>query len=580
MKLRNLVLVFAPLLILIAVASAFLSRPSSPLNRKIMILGVDGADWDVLDNLIAEGRTPNFKRVAEGGVRAPLFSLEDYRRSPVIWTSIMTGRLPEDHGVEDFTYRDPGTGDLIPVTSSARKVPALWNILTSHRLRTSVIGMWATFPAETITGSMISDRCAFMACKPGPERVLALETQDQLTWPMELYNEIEPCLDPSTYQIPATLRRSLHQIVDLNKTDRLVFRKEFTDFHADDVHYLKQAFQEDYAKLEIGRRILSSTDALSRPQLYINYFRGTDVVQHFFWRYHEPQDFEPSPADPALFGSLVNDYYEFMDDVLGLHLAFLEPEDSLLIVSDHGAMSQTVLQADLYWSNKTHMPRWRSRTEGLYRALGIAQPALGVHEGLAGVTLAGEGGKNNLAFRLEPQEGGPSLPELRQEVVKRVVGIRILPTDRNLFHLAPDKSTGSDLVFSATHLYDIEYRTNLLVQGAEYPMRDLFLLRKRSGDHRREGVFIGYGADFKAGVTLDEVSVLDIAPLTMALFDLPRGVNMPGMPPEEALNRTAMKWASNQTTRDYAKEWSRKQGAGMQDNAMIEQLKGLGYISN
>src|SRR5512139_822384 len=96
-------------------------KPGSP---KIAVFGVDAADWREIDPLVASGRLPAFarlKRVASLGVlRAdpPLLS-------PIIWTTIATGRPPEDHGVIDFMM-DLRGGAQAPVSGTARRVKAFW----------------------------------------------------------------------------------------------------------------------------------------------------------------------------------------------------------------------------------------------------------------------------------------------------------------------------------------------------------------------------------------------------------------------------------------------------------------------
>ena len=71
---------------------------------------------------------------------------------------MMTGVNPVRHGVLDFIHLRPDTGDKEPITSSERKVPAIWNMATAAGKRSAVFGLWATYPAEPIGGLLVSDR--------------------------------------------------------------------------------------------------------------------------------------------------------------------------------------------------------------------------------------------------------------------------------------------------------------------------------------------------------------------------------------------------------------------------------------
>lgn len=78
-----------------------------------MILGLDGVDPDVVSELVAEGKLPNFERLQREGASARLMSSPPLL-SPIIWTTIATGRQPVDHGIAHFTLEDPATGKTIP----------------------------------------------------------------------------------------------------------------------------------------------------------------------------------------------------------------------------------------------------------------------------------------------------------------------------------------------------------------------------------------------------------------------------------------------------------------------------------
>ena len=77
--------------------------------------------------------------------------------SPMLWNSIATGKRPDKHGILGFMEPDPQTGGVRPVTSTSRKVKAIWNILTQRGYKTHVLGWFAGHPAEPVNGISVSD---------------------------------------------------------------------------------------------------------------------------------------------------------------------------------------------------------------------------------------------------------------------------------------------------------------------------------------------------------------------------------------------------------------------------------------
>jgi len=104
------------------VTTAFGCRPSES-ERLVVLIGLDGASLDVVDELRARGELPTFDRLIRTGTAGPLQSwaskpiMRDHLRrgfwSPIVWTSIATGKIPEKHGVRDFVLPVPGTSSVV-----------------------------------------------------------------------------------------------------------------------------------------------------------------------------------------------------------------------------------------------------------------------------------------------------------------------------------------------------------------------------------------------------------------------------------------------------------------------------------
>ena len=100
-------------------------------HRKILLVGWDAADWKVITPLVDAGKMPNIQRLIEHGVMGNLATLYPVL-SPMLWTSIATGKRPFKHGIHGFSEPDPHTGGIRPITNLSRKTKAVWNILNQN----------------------------------------------------------------------------------------------------------------------------------------------------------------------------------------------------------------------------------------------------------------------------------------------------------------------------------------------------------------------------------------------------------------------------------------------------------------
>ena len=124
--------------------------------QRLLILGWDAADWQVIDPLLARGQMPNLARLVAVGTRADLRTLEP-KLSPILWSTIATGKTADKHGILNFVEPNP-SGEGVRVTSSTtRRTKALWNMLTQRGLRVNVVGWYASHPAEPINGTCVSN---------------------------------------------------------------------------------------------------------------------------------------------------------------------------------------------------------------------------------------------------------------------------------------------------------------------------------------------------------------------------------------------------------------------------------------
>ena len=88
-------------------------------------MGWDAADWKVIHPLMEAGKMPNVRRLVENGARGQMTTLQP-PLSPMLWTSIATGKRPFKHGIHGFSEPAPDGRGVQPVTNLSRKSKALW----------------------------------------------------------------------------------------------------------------------------------------------------------------------------------------------------------------------------------------------------------------------------------------------------------------------------------------------------------------------------------------------------------------------------------------------------------------------
>ena len=161
-------------------------------ERNLLLLAVDGADWDLIDPLMEQGELPHFERLVREGSRARLQSIEPII-SPVVWSTIATGKGPLEHGVLDFLTRG-ADGRPVPVTRLQLKARPVWSMLGDAGIPVAVTGWWASWPAEEVNGFMVSDRLVYHMFGMPEADASARADGGVKTWPRELLAEIEPLL--------------------------------------------------------------------------------------------------------------------------------------------------------------------------------------------------------------------------------------------------------------------------------------------------------------------------------------------------------------------------------------------------
>jgi len=286
-----------------------------------MVLGIDGLDPRAVDLLMSEGRLPNLARMRLDGAYGTLRA-DPPLLSPVLWTTIATGRPPTEHGIGHFVAHDPATGALQPVTSSMRRVRALWNIASDSGLRSVVVGWWGTWPPEPINGAVVSDRTCY-------HFLFDQEAGDgtgpaAITHPQSLAARIAPLVRrPDRVGLDEARR-----FVDVSAAEL----EHSFDF-ADDVSHFRWALSAAYTSRDVGLALWGEMD----PELLLVYVEGTDTVSHLFGHLFRAQGLAGELVEQQRrFGRTVEEMYVVADELVGRFLAAMDGRTTLLVLSDHG----------------------------------------------------------------------------------------------------------------------------------------------------------------------------------------------------------------------------------------------------
>jgi tetratricopeptide (TPR) repeat protein len=294
--------------------------------RRLVIVGVDSGDWLNLRPLIDAGKLPNFARLVHEGATGPLRSLEPML-SPLLWTTMATGRYPEDHGVLDFTVVD-ANGARVPIGRHYRKVDAFWNMLSSYGQRVDVVGWLATDPAESIHGVMITDQFGYVAYAPGD----TARAQASSVSPPQRRDE----MTARVVHAPDVSARDIARFVHLSDTEIARHRGVFDP--KDPVNNMIHLYSSTSTYRNIALHLLE-TDG---PDVLAVYFEWVDAMSHLFMLHAPPRMPDVNQAEYNRYKDAVEQAYLLQDEILGDIMAKMDDRTVLMVISDHGFRSGSV----------------------------------------------------------------------------------------------------------------------------------------------------------------------------------------------------------------------------------------------
>ena len=304
-----------------AIGTYFYFHKSPP---KIILIGLDGADWDIIDSYIAQGKLPHFKHFKTEGTWGRLKSYSP-TLSPVIWTTLATGKSPDEHGIVDFLVWDEIQKTRIPVTQNLVKSIPIWDILSQHGVKVGVFNWLVSWPAQKVKGVLVSDRLGY--------HIFPQIVGDRL--------KVEKLCYPDDYVFKR--RHLLTSPAEITYEEAMPF-----------VHIPQGEFEASYVKGKYDiknpqynlRMILASLKTMARlalekverhqPDFLALYFDSPDTMMHTYMDYAPPKLSRVSQKDFDKYKDAVEQTYVYLDKIVGDFLKEADPNTLFILVSDHG----------------------------------------------------------------------------------------------------------------------------------------------------------------------------------------------------------------------------------------------------
>jgi predicted AlkP superfamily phosphohydrolase/phosphomutase len=273
----------------------------------LLVLGLDGASFDVIDPLVRAGRLPNLAAWRAAGIETRLASTVPPMSFPA-WSSFATGLDPGDHGLFDFTQKLPGAYRIRFTNATDRRGESLFSRVARAGGSVLALGMPATHPPEPVPGLLVSGFDA----------------------PVSTGSDSRSASDPALYR-RVTERVGPWMRADLDESAR------GGGWHERAVpRLLERIARKEAFALEALAQLRRAAGG-RRPELVLVVFSESDTVAHHFWRDWDERSPRHDPAASPLRRDALGAVYERLDAACGAIRAAYGEDAACAVVSDHGS---------------------------------------------------------------------------------------------------------------------------------------------------------------------------------------------------------------------------------------------------
>ena len=478
--------------------------PGERSFSKVLLVGLDGATFDVLNPLLDEGVMPELKALIETGVSGPLESTKP-PITPAAWTTFMTGKGPGRHGIIDFLRYDPAQHALSLNNNQKVSQKTIWEILGEKDYKVGSINVPMTFPPVPVNGFMISG----FDTPPGQD----------FTYPKELQAELLARYPDYTHE---------------KRWERTPFGGDA--LFARNLEYISQSFDRGH---ELAR---FCGDKYGWDVMMVM-FKLVDNLQHKAWRCLDPRTRDRNPARRQATLTC----WARLDAVIGrLKQLATEHGAAIMMMSDHGhgsldgkAQPNLLLSEWGYlvrggniarvktrgqvWLRRIIKRRNGSTVSGLDHDLSIdwsRTRACVLHAGIYGFLYLNLKGRQPDGIGVvDPSE----YESLRAEIKERLLAAKCPDRNGRPMTIFPEVYTTEELYGCGRDEYP--WMPDLLLAPADGlavvkkirgsdPVRWVPLSRLE-GTHRLHGIFVANGPSIGKGKKI-QANIADLAPTILA----------------------------------------------------------------
>lgn len=278
-------------------------RARAPVSR-IAMFGIDGADWDLIDDLVDAGRMPNLEALIRAGAKAEVRSIQPLV-TPLVWATLSTGTPPSRHGIVDFFEQ---TSQRSPVTSRSRNAPAIWEIAAGFGRPTLVDDWWTAWPPLRTEPKIVT---------PGGQQA-GLEQSDAAAI-------ASLRISPETVGYP-----QISRFAEVSQSEWDAAREAADP--REPLVILQRALARTWSDHRVGLELYQRT----QPMLFMLGFPAADEIHHVFGPFHPPGRASVDYQLRQRYYPVVTNYYIELDRLLGEWVQVLPDETTVMIVSAHG----------------------------------------------------------------------------------------------------------------------------------------------------------------------------------------------------------------------------------------------------
>ena len=544
---------------------------------KVLVVGLDGATFDILKPLAANGRLPHLAHILENGAWGKLASTVP-PVTPAAWTSFFTGKNPGKHGIYDFQDIDATTYEFRNIRTDEHREKTIWQLLGEANLRSIIMDVPFTYPPKPLNGLMITG----YGTPRTPNTVF--------TYPRDLAD-----------RLPAELRPEVKVALPTNKFDR------------------SQAFIDDWIGVMNGRQqLVRHLMQTEEWDLFMLVFSITDNMAHVFWTYVDPAHPNYHKPEGETYREAFLHGYEMCDQLLGEMMELAGSDTTTIILSDHGFGSvrprQYVMQR--LFKGKYAFPG-SSQSNGFSLKNQLMQTAVSTYNRFPFLRewVKGLRPQNRRAFKRTLRQVNlmPHTDNIdygRSPIIPSNFGLRMWINDKERFPTGVvepadkdklidelteyltghrDPSNGRQIinrVYRGDNLYHGPFAHNapdLVIEYANFydpQTTDPPTNPRLEGGHTPHGIFLAYGPNVQTA-TVQDASLIDLAPTILHLFNQEIPPDMDGRVLHQIFSRDYFnehpirfsdKGANldqTSTGQEYTPE---------EEEELNEQLRQLGYI--